>query len=789
MKLKKNIFFGLILILLSDGYAAYLTNVPQKIAQPDGTIIHCFASGDEYHNWLHDSSGYTIIRNPQTGYYVYALSSADSIIASGYVVGNANPISLGLTPYTNISSEKWLEKRTLIESMTPKIPVRKSGDRNHGHINNLVFYLRFSDEAGFETNSYQNLVQSHNDSSSIMANSMHNFYKLSSYGKFTVTTSFYPSSSSNIIYSYQDIHPRNYYLAHDVVDNPIGYIGSVEMTKREHELLARVVTFFSDSIPASLDLDFNNDGRVDNVCFVTSGSPEGWNSLMWPHRWSLYSQNVSIHGKRVYDYNFIMETYTDVGVLTHEFMHTLGAPDLYRYYQGKNITPVGAWDLMASTNYNKPQGMSAYMKYKYGNWTDSIIEITEPGQYTLYPANGTSPYKTLYKISTSASYDEYLVLDYRKGNSNTFESSLPGSGLLIYRINENFNGNGGFDSVHVFDEVYLFRKGGSPTANGNLSAANFAKDHSRAEFNQNTDPYPFCTDGTMIDDIIITNVSIMRDSIQFTFLRTKDTLEAHTSVLRMDYNPGSQEILEIKSNTDWNISNIPSWLSLDNNFGIGDTTIVLTITEENTGEEDSHTLLLNTNINSIERKVVVYRNSYPLLVDKNNLTLGAKKDDAVSFVVQSRVHWEIKNNIDWITLSQSQGDSGQYTVVITANETNLNAIRTDAIFLSSDSLSTIYTISIIQETQTSVTDMEQKERIALFPNPVSEKLHIRILDADTYSNISIYSITGQLVYHSLLTNGNDEIEIEIDVAGLASGIYFVKLHSQKKISPKRFIKQ
>jgi hypothetical protein len=197
--------------------------------------------------------------------------------------------------------------------------------------------------------------------------------------------------------------------------------------------------------------------------------------------------------------------------------------------------------------------------------------------------------------------------------------------------------------------------------------------------------------------------------------------------------------------------------------------------------------LLSTDIKSVERRIVVYRNSYPLLADKNNLILGAVEDDAVSFVVQSRVHWEIENNIDWITLSQSRGDSGRYTVVVTANETNLNAVRTDTIFLSSDSLSTIYAISISQEVHASIADIKQNGEITLFPNPVREKLHISTSCGNGLSNISIYSIAGQLVYHSLLTNGNDEIEI--DVAGLASGVYFVKLHSQRNVISNRFIKQ
>jgi M6 family metalloprotease-like protein len=702
MRIKKYIIFGLALFVLSNGYAAYLKNVPQRIVQPDGTVIHCFASGDEYHNWLHDSLGYTIIRNPQTGYYVYALSAADSIVASDYVVGTVDPVSLKIDLNANISAEKWAKKRAETESITPKTPIRKSTDRNHGHINNLVFFIRFADESGFASDAYSALVQKHNDSSSVTANSMYNFYKLASYGKFTVSTSFYPSSTSDVIYSYQDSLSRSYYLEYDSVTNPNGYRGRSERTEREHRLLKRVVEFFADSVPASLDLDFNNDGRVDNVCFITSGAVQGWNGLMWPHRWSLYSYTVEIHGKRVYDYNFVMETYTDVGVLTHEFMHTLGAPDLYRYYEGLDITPVGQWDLMATTNYGQPQGLGAYMKYKYGNWIDTVIELTEAGRYTLYPANKTSPDKTLYKIRTSASEEDYLVLDYRATNSNTFESNLPASGLLIYRINENYNGNANYNGNTVFDEVYLFRRSGTFTANGNLNHANFSLNQRKTNFDQTSSPYPFCTDGTVIDDIIITDISaISPDSIQFSFMRKRDTLEVSETVLYVD-TVGEQVSFEIKSTTHWTVSrDTASWLDADIESGRGDTVIVLTNLKKNTGKTDSCVLLIQADSNKLlTRRLVVYRVGMLSLSEKGNVA---------------------------------------------------------------------------------------KAQFDLFPNPSTKNLHIRYADMDEHSSFSIYSVTGQLIYHSQIIDATGEKIV--DVSDWSAGVYFLKLHSPKNVVSKRFIKK
>ena len=71
----KRIFaFFLLMACFSLGnvHAAYLRNIPMTVTQPDGTILQCFASGDEFFNYLHDADGFTIIQHPQTGYYVYA---------------------------------------------------------------------------------------------------------------------------------------------------------------------------------------------------------------------------------------------------------------------------------------------------------------------------------------------------------------------------------------------------------------------------------------------------------------------------------------------------------------------------------------------------------------------------------------------------------------------------------------------------------------------------------------------------------------------------------------------
>ena len=553
----------LFVTVLSSGSAAYLKNVPQQITQPDGTVIHCFASGDEFHNWLHDSAGFTIVQDA-LGFYVYAVLAGEELVSSEYIVGRDNPIAAGLQPEVNISPQAWRAKREEFEANIPEIPVRKAGN-NKGKINNIVIFITFSDDTIFSKR-FDHMETMFNDSSSSSANSMYNFFKLASYEQLYINSHFYPIPSGDTILSYRDINPRSYYLPYSENNNPNGFTN--DRTSREHDLLERAVLSVASSIPPTLDIDYDRDGNVDNVCFMITGNAVAGGGILWPHRWSLYTRDVRINGERVYDYNLNLANAngnnTCAGVITHEMMHTLSAPDLYRY-DDRSINPVGSWDLMSSTNYTTPQGLGAYMKWKYGKWINSIPEITEPGTYTLYSTNGTSPSKIAYKIYPDPFYysSEYLVLEYRNTASSIFENNLPGSGLLIYRINDKYHGNANANGQNILDEVYLFRPDGKTTVDGSVDQAHFSANVNRKAFNGSTNPYPFFSSGYGMESILITNITTAGDSIQFTV----GIPEGFSFVPKEVLTVGCKEArnhFKIKSNVGWTITkaNDCSWLTI-----------------------------------------------------------------------------------------------------------------------------------------------------------------------------------------------------------------------------------
>ncbi|MCL2131917.1 MAG: M6 family metalloprotease domain-containing protein [Lentimicrobiaceae bacterium] len=486
--------------------AAYIENFPVAITQPDSSVVHCFVSGDEFYNWVHDSNGYTLIRDSITGFVVYADLDLqnDELVSTGYVVGSVNPATIGLQPGIMISAGKREQLRKNFLNHIPPKPSNSRGSsppllnvgQNNGNINNIVIYIRFAGESEFPAKA--NTYNSWFNDTAVNTPSMYRYFRDVSYGKTSISTTFYPPHSGNIITSYQDIYPRSYYQPYNASTNPNGYTGDdsgnpgTPRTIREHQLLQRAVDSARNHISPSLNLDFNNDGCVDNICFIVSGSAGAWSSLLWPHRWALYSYNVILNGKTVWDFNFQIETHLDgsgASVLSHEMFHTLGAPDLYRY-NNKTINPVGSWDLMAS-NTSPPQSTSAYMKYKYGGWIDSIPEITQSGTYTLHDV--WSDTNNAYKIASPSSANEYFVVEYRRTNLY-WDSQIPGSGLLIYRINPSVQeGN----AEGPPDEVYVFRPGGTnTTTDGVIANAHFSSQVGRTTFNDGTNPPCFLSNNS-----------------------------------------------------------------------------------------------------------------------------------------------------------------------------------------------------------------------------------------------------------------------------------------------------
>ncbi len=510
--------------------AAWLDNVPVTVVQPNGDTLHIFATGDEFYHYMHDADGYTIVQHPETGYYVYADKVEGKLVATQLVVGRTNPTRAIRQPRLTISNEEYRQRRLEIEGPNPyKVSSDRSPNRNRGEINHIVIFISFADDPVITEKTFSEVDYMFN-STDPGARSVYNYFKTASYNQTHIISSYYPSPNNNQIRCYLDSHERNYYVPYSI-DNTDGYLDDNERRQREIHLLENAINYVNDNypIPESLNLDYNNDNCVDVISFAinTGIDPNSWGYLLWPHKWEFDEDTeVRINGKRPYLYTFelLKSDRFYLNTFCHELIHVFGAPDFYHAdNSADNPDPLGRWDIMcvsANSGFTGQEisNTSAYVKWKYLNWIDDIPTITEPGEYTLYSL-GNHKTQNAYRIP-STDPNQYYIMEYRHQNE-PFDENIYGTGLVIYRVNEtpkNYGGNiGAYPAQGLYDELYVFRPGGSITNIGRLNESFYGLESGRVSFNRNTDPSPCLSDGTADNVISIFDIQESGSSVSFTY--------------------------------------------------------------------------------------------------------------------------------------------------------------------------------------------------------------------------------------------------------------------------------
>lgn len=108
-------------------------------------------------------------------------------------------------------------------------------------------------------------------------------------------------------------------------------------------------------------------------------------------------------------------------------------------------------------------------------------------------------------------------------------------------------------------------------------------------------------------------------------------------------------------------------------------------------------------------------------------------------------------------------------------------------FRSGSLASTSYREMVIDGSAlTSVNEINSNEPVfSLFPNPVSQLLKINFKQEINSSEIKIFDNLGKEV----LSKHNNNIELDIDVSILSSGIYYIQAEVEGTLSRQKFIKQ
>ncbi len=227
-------------------------------------------------------------------------------------------------------------------------------------------------------------------------------------------------------------HNMAYYGA----DSPTGIdrlYGSLDRIAQEAISLADSTVDFSQ-------YDNDDDGYVDHLCIVHAGLAQESSYISTDIHSQYCGANIVVDGVTIRRFT-IQGEYSPMGVFAHEFGHDLGLVDLYDTGNDGSVDwdGIGYWGLMGKGVWAglgiSPSHLCAYSKMKLG-WVDVIEVDSRNDLLKLKSMASPSPdRKSIIKLNIPRKPNEFFLLENRQ--PYRFDCYLPGSGLLIWHVDEN----------------------------------------------------------------------------------------------------------------------------------------------------------------------------------------------------------------------------------------------------------------------------------------------------------------------------------------------------------------
>lgn len=406
--------------------------------QPDQTRIHIRGWGNQEYAVFESLEGFTIVKNPETGFYEYAQLSSDnsSLETTGIKVGEPIPDTLNLTPKLRPAPNTAKQQARAAQGNRPQRRCEIRRQEAKAALLNLpaAGSPQAAPPKGTRTGTYVGLcllIEFPDDRASIPQQEIVKFCNQSGYRGYgnngSVFDYFYDNSNGKLQYTnlvtpyYMAKHNKAYYTDESI---PFG--------QRARELIVEALSYFKNQgfDFGSLSTDNSKYIYALNV-FYAGGRPNNWSKGLWPHAWSLASPFLISSGKQFYDYQ-ITEIGSDVslGTFCHENGHMLcDFPDLYDY--GYQSAGVGVYCLMCAggvQNPKNPTQIGAYLKYKAG-WATSVINVTSGIQGTI-----SADKNEFFIYYNPSNKKEYFILENRYTTGR--DSSLPSAGIAIWHVDE-----------------------------------------------------------------------------------------------------------------------------------------------------------------------------------------------------------------------------------------------------------------------------------------------------------------------------------------------------------------
>ena len=500
---------GIVLVILAPYslFAVQAKEAPSNYTQPDGTTITLRLHGDEFVHWAETTDGYTILSDRGGAYEYAALDRTGQLVFSGIIAHDPAFRTAEEEKYLKrtdkglfFSSGQVEEMKMALTAGQPADALVLGGFPATGTRKLLVILANFSNTATTYTqaafDNYTNQVNFNG------TGSFRDYYLEVSYGQLVV-------NSTVTVWV--------------TLPNPHDYYGP---NVKWGEFAFDAITAADNQTGINFaEYDNNLDGTVDGITIIHQGQGQeetGNIADIWSHSWDLISAGYTaaqrtFDGVLVNGYSTVPERnatgISTIGVMCHEFGHTLGAPDFYDtdYSLNGYYTGTGRWDVMAGGSWNgvagtKPAHHNAWTRF-YFNWTTPQT-LTAVQQVTLRNAQ---LFPDVIRYNTTNA-NEYFLCENRQQTG--FDAGIPGHGLIIYHVDGNYvTSHLGTNNINTSSHQGLYpvcaSASGNPTAvygNINSTGCSYPGTSCKTSFTDVTTPCSLSWSGTP-SNFPVTNIA------------------------------------------------------------------------------------------------------------------------------------------------------------------------------------------------------------------------------------------------------------------------------------------
>jgi len=314
---------------------------------------------------------------------------------------------------------------------------------------------------------------------------MQSYYKEVSYNNISLNFVFFnnnghvngdPSNMGGIPSSaYTMAHPEEYYGCGDEGQGCTGVTTPATGANGNYLIRDAIIAARNGGSTGLVSKD--NGGTIDSIIVVHAGNgnetTQGRNGDIWS---IFYSGDTDIIGGKSDPVTYAQavaagfsegdvdpETETSgitspLGVMCHEFGHSLGLPDLYNTSFNGGTSVVGKWELMDEGPYagplnqggTNPSHMCVWDKVTLG-WITPILGSSRADISLSYIETSASALKI---PVLNGFAQEYFLVEYRSPKSGAqFDQSIPGTGLLIWHVDDAITSSRGINATTAQNTV------------------------------------------------------------------------------------------------------------------------------------------------------------------------------------------------------------------------------------------------------------------------------------------------------------------------------------------------